>query len=564
MNLGVLARTVARLRPEQIVMRGWAKVAPRLLHRLVGEVAVGPDALRRFVQWSAAVAPWSRAAAVDEAEAALRGEWRYVGITVPARVGGVRSPGAAAPPFFAARREERTLQLPSTFPSRLWEYEFRYRRWLEGLAHIDRSSTREACAAADGQESTGDWEPYVLARRLWSEAVAEGLTGDGSKLSTIARELRVLWMMPERHLLANHLLADRAVVAALSMLLEPRSSSTVHAIEDYIEELDRQIDPDGVHEERSPGYHLIALHDLQRTRAAAEAAEALKVTQRLGAIERRMGKALEFLLHPDGALPMFHDSSAVVRPNASDLGVLPSKQSGGWDLPYSGFCGWRGEVSGAAVHLACDYGDPRPSHQPGHQHAAPFAFELWWDGPVITGCGVSTYEANERRLAERGAGSHACLMVDDREPAEIWSAFRMGRGYEITSRKVVTKAERWEVSGTHDGFPGRPHRRSIFLDAGNGTIEVTDEVTGCGSAKVDFHLPIDGQWFPEPTSREGVQLSRGDDRISIQFRDFETVSIEPAKIHRKFGVPSNASMLIATRRGALPIRTAVRLQLPIR
>ncbi len=53
-----------------------------------------------------------------------------------------------------------------------------------------------------------------------------------------------------------------------------------------------------------------------------------------------------------------------------------------------------------------------PSYQPGHAHADTFNFVLnIHNEPLIVDTGISTYEANETRLKERGTAAHNTVTV---------------------------------------------------------------------------------------------------------------------------------------------------------
>ncbi|MHB0971888.1 MAG: heparinase II/III domain-containing protein [Thermoanaerobaculia bacterium] len=546
-SIPVIARTLRRLNADQIAMRAWSRVGPGLMRRVVRTGPTAEFALPRVAEWAAKTAPWSRATAIAEAQRASEGTWSYIGRTL----------------------HSDALPLNIEHPSRLWSYEFHYRRWLEGLAHLAARSDADArrleawWRSADEDADAGGpaWEPYVLARRLWCEATAAGLTGNSAACARISHSVAVLGANAELHLGANHLLADRATLAGITLLLAAEAPTTIHRVIDYLEELDRQIDADGLHEERSPAYHLIALHDLKRVVAAAEVAERRDAAIRFKAIESRATAALSKIIHPDGTLPTFHDSVPAVAPDARNLEVIPDQTRGGYDLRRSGLAGWRGELAGAPCHLIADYGAPRPSHQPGHQHAAPFAFELWWGGPVITGRGVSTYEANAERLRERGAAAHSCLTIDGQEPAEIWSAFRMGRGYDVTNRRVLASTAEWCVSGAHDGYRGRLHHRVICLNAAEGRITVSDQIEGSGRGTVDLHLPIAPGWRVAERGLSFVVLHRGDDRIEVRFSGFDSVASSPVDFYKRFGEAEPGTMVVATTQTTFPSNTEVVLSL---
>ena len=550
--LPVVLRTVARLELQQIAWRPWGRFAPSLARRFASAVRVAPGAIERLHMWSEAATGPSAGAAIREAENLLGGRPRYVGVTDP------------RPDF----------RLTPPFPSRLWGYELHYRRWLEGLALMVR---RGAITPADvsrprdraeefSREASLPWEPYVLARRVMNEAAATGLMaaslagGERDRwMRDLARETGVLARLTESHIGANHELTHAAAVVALMLLLEGLSKSAVRGLKRYQKVLRSQVDANGLHIERSPAYHLVVFADLLRVIAACEAAGADAGS--LPTHADSMRAALSLLLHSDGSLPMFHDSPAIVRPAAADFGIVPSGATGGYDLPRSGFCGWRGEFLGTPLHIVADYGSPRPRHQPGHQHAAPFVFELWWGTAVITGAGISTYEAGAQRLFERGAAAQASVRIDGRDPAELWSAFRMGRGFEVTGRNVDASPDGWMAAAAHDGFgKDRRHARTISWNESTHSLEITDRIDGRSHGRYEAFFPIG----------PGLSVVAGEDRsATIAWQDRQVkihaargmLTIEPFPIYREFGVAEPGHRITITDDASFPYENRIVLEL---
>ena len=551
-SVGTLLRTVARLTPTQVMTRPYARIAPRLATALSLRRKRSAGAERRMRQWAAVAVRPVEAAAIAEAREVLSGSASHCGIRVAVDRFSFDSPG------------------------RLWTYEFHFRRWLTGLALLCRSrelsaadvfrSWRDADAAA--ADEIAMWEPYVLSRRLCSEALALGLVSGqlpadviNERLNAIEHEVAALGFNTEGHLGANHELARAAALGTLTLLLAPEQAR--YSLERYASTLVSQVDREGLHEERSPAYHLSSLSDLRGVIAALNASEprsewAAPLAEQLASVGGQMTLALQTLLHPDGSLPMFHDSPALISPSAGDFAIAPAETEAVYDFARSGFCGWRGSIGGTPGHLLADFGSPRPRHQPGHQHAAPFAFELWWGGLLFTSAGVSTYEANARRLFERGASAHTSLRVDGFDPAEIWSAFRMGRGFAVADRKVSHSDGLFRCSAVHDGFLARQHRRTISLTA-DGVLNLVDEITGRGVARVEAFFPVAPEWSVD-ASHNAVSITRGARRVSVSSSDSMRVDHD-FEVARRFGQRQRTTCLVISNSGRLPIRIDTRFQL---
>jgi uncharacterized heparinase superfamily protein len=538
---GMLARTIARLQPGQIVLRPWARVAPHFARALARPVAVDTDAASRIRRWAGAVVGVVERSAVEEARALIGGRPMYAGQVVEVNT-------------------DRTI-----FPSRLAEYEFHYRRWLVGLALMRRRGelkTDEVLRRWDRMSerfssSATIFEPYVLARRSVSEAITIGLLDNESSLAHLARDCGALGIVTESHLGANHELTHHAVIATLRLLLGGAVAGAA-SLDRYTRMLRVQVDADGLHEERSPAYHLAQIADLRQVRVAADLCGL--DTADLDSIDARMTRAISVLLHPDGTTPMFHDSTAVSRPSAADLSILPGG-NGLSDLESSGLLAWREAVNGHPLHIVGDFGSPRPRHQPGHQHAAPFAFEVWWGGLFITSAGVTTYAAGDRRMFERGAAAHASVRVDGADPAEIWSAFRMGRGYEVTERTVRATDRGFSATAVHDGFRARRHRRTI--ERGGEILVIRDAILGEGEAGVEIFFPIAPQWTVVADSK-GRAICEDKDRVVTVDVEGADLRIDPFTIAREFGLAMPAQCIVARRRAALPLEITTTLRFSLR
>ncbi len=428
-----------------------------------------------------------------------------------------------------------------------------YARFAPALA---RRASREVDVDAMASDRIRRWAAAVIAIDQCA-AMTLGIIRDRldasaheRALQRLARETAALDLLSESHLAANHELAHHAAIATLRLLLGGKEA-VAPAVVRYTRTLLSQIDADGLHEERSPYYHLLALADLRRLRAAAVTCGFEPSS--LSEIDSRMAAALSRLVHPDGTLPMFHDSPAVVHPSPRELGI-EAGNDGLADFSASGLFSWRGST----LHIVGEFGAPRPRHQPGHQHAAPFAIEIWWDGPFITPAGVTTYAAGERRTFERGAAAHATVRVNGEDPAEIGAAFRMGRGYEVRDRKVSAQEGGFTATGSHDGYKSVTHSRTIELRGSE--LTVRDRIDGNGEALIESFWPIAPGWSVERMGERGVLCRRQQSQAWIAV-DGAEVSVEPFEVARRFGIAEPATRLIARRRASIPPAVVTRLRL---
>jgi uncharacterized heparinase superfamily protein len=427
--------------------------------------------------------------------------------------------------------------------SRLWTYHLNYCDFLNlDFSRADdpagarlRAALRIALDWCE-QNSSGTepgWEPYPLSLRVvnWlkflgrNAARAEEL-GEAAALARLLASLRAqvlsLEHRLEKDLLANHLLKNIKALIFAGTLLEARESGRWWTKGQRLlrREIEEQILPDGGHFERSPMYHALALEDLMDIESLSFCLPGSTVdsgAQLITETVDRMRGYLRGILHPDGEIPLFNDSSlGVARPSSELLARAEERTAKSWEHALAYATGnWKLE-SGNSTHsrrrtgdvaptgtrpeqirrsagagpaygtgattdaladtgyaiiretdsescLVFDGGPLGPDYQPGHGHCDILSYEMSLHGQrVVVDTGVSTYEPGPERHHERSTAAHNTLRIDGEEQAEIWGGFRVGR------RPHVGRLSTGEVEGIcfargeYKGHSGVVHSRTVF------------------------------------------------------------------------------------------------------
>jgi uncharacterized heparinase superfamily protein len=335
------------------------------------------------------------------------------------------------------------------------------------------------------------WDPHPTSLRILTLGkllVSDGAlppdeAARGEIRHSLARQVETLSRNVEHRLQANHLLSNLiGVVFGGWLLAGPHAERWRAAGPRLVDELGRQIRPDGLHEERSPMYHALLLEsllDLLNLVRSVGSPDARSLADALVPAAARMRGALALLTHPDGEIALFADSAfgiaqAPVRLGAyaDALGVPAATTVGPGLLPQSGYV----RLEAGAFTLIASVGGPSPPHQPGHAHCDALAFELsCGDHRVVTDTGVYEYVPGERRRIARATASHATIQIDGTEQAEVWAAHRVG-GRPRVVLESVRPGVRAVASACGWSTPDTVHRRTFRTQ--DAAIEIQDVIEG--------------------------------------------------------------------------------------
>lgn len=458
-----------------------------------------------------------------------------------------------------SRNEFVFLNRPERFPgetpewnradlSQLWRYHLHYFDYTDDLltwARADESTPAFAVFEKlvtswldQNQAVQGDaWHPYPLSLRLvnWINA-AEGFHEFLEErpvfrkkfLAAITAHLEVLLQDLEWDVRGNHLLKNlRGLLWALPLVGGSAGRVTFDQILALLnEELVEQINEEGAHFERTPGYHVTVLRDcleiglwVRRIRGSAPAWLDSAIAKMLG--------YLLAILPRDGRTPLLKDTAWDAHPDprmALTLGAIyldaPDYKvvdrfgltelllfgGSGWEkfrdwprsrqvqesmaLPQSGHFVVRDDSE--EEHLIVDAGKPCPDYLPAHAHADLLSFELTIGSQrVVVDSGVGEYAAGPWRDYFRSTRAHNTVEIAEQNQSEVWSSFRV-------ARRARPGAVIWRkfdqgifLQAEHDGYcrlnPPAVHRRTVVWRRQE-YLAVVDEVIGRGETAVLNHL----------------------------------------------------------------------------
>jgi uncharacterized heparinase superfamily protein len=302
------------------------------------------------------------------------------------------------------------------------------------------------------------WDAYPTSLRIvnWCKWLLAGNAPVDGQLASLALQAEHVSRNIERHLLANHVLANAKALRFASTLLDSDASDRWRTLADatLARELGEQILGDGGHFERSPMYHALALEDVL---------DLVNLGANDGARVPSMLRWLDAMTHPDGGVSFFNDAALGIAPTALELHAYAQRLGiraeplppGSVHLAASGFA----RLANDRAVLLADIGSVGPSYQPGHAHAGTLSFELSLDGArLLVNSGTSTYARTAQRLAERGTAAHNTVVVDGRNSSDVWSSFRVGSRARVVDVEVGATT----ITAAHDGY-GALHRRSWEL-----------------------------------------------------------------------------------------------------
>ena len=493
-------RTLAYLRPEQIVRRLWTRaLRPWYASALYDRFVLGAGSVAAPRHLPPALWPGDG----ESGRRILDGRIRLVGQEHP----------FSLPPDWGARGR-----------SLLWRFNLHYFEWLGDLAAVggDVAGQRARALINDWIENhprprLPAWHPYPLSVRLYAWMRHAQFVFDGADdsfrerfFASLDRQARHLARVVEWDVGGNHLIKNlKALVAAGHCLAghEPHARWATGALRDALEV---QVLRDGGHYERSPSYHLQVLCDLVDVRALLAGDDHAHAW--LDETISRMAAALAAFRLGDGGLALFNDGDVG---DASVLEAIEHHLGGHSDPPpvlsQTGYA----RMQRAEAIVIMDAGRCCPDDLPAHAHADTLAFEFS-SGPqrIVVNCGTYAYQDPSWRNRLRGTAAHSTVGIDEDDSAEVYGTFRLGR----RPREVVCERTDDEAGacagGSHDGY-GRyglvHHRRLLLADdgrrlAGVDRIERLRQDHARRLAAARFHLHPDVTVVPGDRDDE-LQLS---------------------------------------------------------
>lgn len=352
-------------------------------------------------------------------------------------------------------------------------------------------------------------------------------------------EVNLLSKNIEYHILGNHILENGfSLLFGAYYFKEHRFYKKAKKI--ISKELDRQILQDGGHFELSPMYHNILLHRVLDSINLIRLND-WKKDELLIILEKKAELMISWISKigfKNGDIPMVNDSAYNISPGTKELleyaEVLEIKKKD-VHLRDSGYR----KLLLQNFELFIDVGGIKANYQPGHSHSDIFNFILYKDNkPLIVDVGVSTYNDNQRRYFERSTAAHNTICIENINPIEVWSSFRVGKRAKVN----IHSESNHHVSASHNGYKhlGITHIRE-FSKKENSFI-ILDKLVGkkdkLATALIHFH-----------PSLKNIKLDKN--KVFIESAGFnleieggiKEISLEPYEIASGFNLLQEAKCL---------------------
>jgi hypothetical protein len=350
---------------------------------------------------------------------------------------------------------------------KLWTYNLNYFEYLlQEEINLQESKSLIYDFIEHIEEIKDGLEPFPIALRgiNWIKFLTHHKIKEQKIDDSLYAQYAILMDNIEYHLLGNHLLENGFSLLFGGYYFADRRMYN-KAKEILTKELEEQILSDGAHFELTPMYHQIMLFRLldcinlimHNTLFQDEMFE--KFLRDRAAL---MIGWLRNMTYRNGTIPHFNDSTDAIAPKsgqlfayANDLGVTEKRKK----LGESGYRKFENDF----YEMYVDIGNIGPDYIPGHAHSDTFNFELYVNNkPIVVDTGISTYEANSRRLEERSTSAHNTVMVNNLEQSEVWSSFRVARRAKV----IAVSESKNSIEATHNGYKrvGLLHRRKFYFE----------------------------------------------------------------------------------------------------
>jgi uncharacterized heparinase superfamily protein len=368
--------------------------------------------------------------------------------------------------------------------------------WLRHLRAAESGITRaNARALVDewislqGSWDSVAWRPDVVARRLmsWLSQAPLVLHDADARfyrrfLRSLTRQVRYLRRTAgkTRDGLPRFQCIIALTAATLSLAGQERAlKSTTRRL---VEELQRQILPDGGHVSRNPGTLVELLLDLLPLRQAFATRNLVPPPALNNAIDRMM-PMLRFFRHGDGEFGLFNGMGPTARERLLIVfGYDDARGAPVANAPHSGYQRMQAED----VVVLMDTGTPPPIGLSHEAHAGCLAFELSsQQHRLVVNCGLPGTNRESWRQFARTTAAHSTVTLNDSSSCRFLASGSLQRllGVPIVAGPTdvpVAREDRGDgtlLRASHDGYVQRygiVHQRTIRLATNGGRLDGED------------------------------------------------------------------------------------------
>jgi uncharacterized heparinase superfamily protein len=386
--------------------------------------------------------------------------------------------------------------------------------WLRHLRAADSAITRaNARALVDewitlqGSWHATAWRTDILSRRIISWLSQSPLLLNDADvrfyrrfMRSLTRQVRCLRRTTSNARDGVPRLQALIALAYAALCLAGQSRHLRRANNRLMDELERQILPDGGHVSRNPGALIELLLDLLPLRQAFASRNVAPPPALLNAIDRMM-PMLRFFRHGDGHFAHFNGMGST-QPDllATVLAYDDARGKPVANAPHSGYQ----RIEAANVVLLMDTGPPPPIALSQEAHAGCLSFELSSKAQrIIVNCGIPATNRETWRQVARATAAHSTVTFNDTSSCRFLESPAFKRllfGAPIIggpAQVAITRDDRGDsvvLHASHDGYADRydvVHQRALMLAADGNRLEGEDTFA-----------PADGDTLPSSAHDE--------------------------------------------------------------
>ncbi|HEY4124603.1 MAG TPA: heparinase II/III family protein [Rhizomicrobium sp.] len=485
---------------------------------------------------------------LEEAEALLRGRFKFEGGTVDIRDGSI---------------------FEHTPPSPEWAEALRSFAWLPPLAfaggdaaHLLAKNLIAQWLRRNPSYSEPDWLPHITARRLLN-IFAHGRTAFEDdvalrkKLFGSIREQARILARTAREAPDGLPRFEAVSVAALSALCLPDKPKIIdQMLANFEAEITRQIFADGGHISRSPEALLDCYRYITLVMDALTAARKA-VPQPLRSAHDRMAPMIRFFRHGDGALALFNGGG---EGDARTISALLARDDvRGQPHAHAPHSGYQRIIAGHTF-VAMDCGDTPPEQFSTEAHASTLAFEFSSGAQrIVVNCGAATHQKPLQDVL-RVTAAHSTITLSDLSTAfliqhgiarKLLGARLLGGPQKIDTNRMQTP-QGWSITASHDAYVpqlGFAVERMLSLSPQGLVLTGRDRLVPVAKAKrgslpfaIRFHIHPDIRVSPSQGGGILLKLANGE---GWRFRASGQVSVEES-IYLGSGPARKTEQLVVT------------------
>jgi uncharacterized heparinase superfamily protein len=395
---------------------------------------------------------------------------------------------------------DRRSPFEMTPPSDEWAVELLSFSWLRHLRAADSAITRANARSLvdDWINLQGKWHPLgwrtdILSRRIlfWLCQAPFVLQDADVRFyrrftRSLSRQVRFLRRTSNQS--RDGLPRLQAVIALTyaALCLEGQSGSLRGAAKRLIDELRRQILPDGGHISRNPGVLLDLLIDLLPLRQLFSSRNLPPPAALNNAIDRMM-PMLRFFRHADGNFTQFNGMGPTpVDMLATALAYDDARGAPVANAPHSGYQ----RIDAGRTALVMDTGKAPPLALSQEAHAGCLSFELSWNlSRLVVNCGLPAVNRENWRQVARATPAHSTVTFNETSSCRFFESrtFRkMLFGTPIVSGARNLRVAREDTPDgamlrvSHDGYVrdfGVTHHRALRLSPDGRMLDGEDSFT---------------------------------------------------------------------------------------